>query len=284
MSLSAAVDQLRVGEFTFLNCGLLRWGRVVAGSTAVAPTAGSPPRIAAALLRGDLDLAPLSLLEYLQHIDEFLVLPGLAIGSDGPVLSCQLISRGPLDRLDRRPVSLCSTSRTAALLGRILLEDAVDVRPTYTAAPPVLTEMLRSADAGVLIGDPALQAACRPPAGLRLHDLGELWREWTGLPMVFALWVVRREVAARRPDAVRAAFADVLGAARRGLADLPAAAAALSDAAPATVTEPDLIRYFRTLSFDLGDRQLAGVEHFARLAARRVPLPEARGSTFFDQA
>ena len=69
---------------------------------------------------------------------------------------------------------------------------------------PDLTAMLLEADAGVLIGDAALRATYDAPrTGLAVHDLGEVWRQWTGLPMVFAVWAVRRSYAVANPGLVK---------------------------------------------------------------------------------
>src|SRR5512140_1832401 len=118
----------------------------------------SPERLSAALVAGDLDVGPISLVEYLRHADDLLLLPDVAVGSDGPVLSVNLVSTVPPDRLDGRRVALGSTSRTGVLLAKMLLADRYGVNPEYFVCPPDLTGMLLEADAAVLIGDVALRA------------------------------------------------------------------------------------------------------------------------------
>src|SRR5262249_42697843 len=163
-----------------------------------------PDRLTAALVAGALDIGPISLVEYLRHADDLLLLPDLAVGSDGPVLSVNIVSTGPLADLDRRPVALGSTSRTGTLLAQMLLGSRYGVRPAFFACPPDLTEMLLKADAAVLIGDVALRALYEAPSrGLTVTDLGQAWRDWTGLPMVFATWAVRREFAEAHPGMVK---------------------------------------------------------------------------------
>jgi chorismate dehydratase len=75
--------------------------------------------------------------------------------------------------------------------------------------PSDLPSMMRDADAALLIGDDALRAYWQP-SDLLTYDLGAEWTEWTGLPMVYAVWAVRREFAESRPDAV-AQVSDALG-------------------------------------------------------------------------
>jgi chorismate dehydratase len=137
--------------------------------------------------------------------------------------------------------------------------------------------MLTGADAAVLIGDDALRLHARPPAGLRIQDTGALWREWTGLPMVFAVWVVRREAARAHPERVRAvsaALAEAAALARAHPAAVARAAAAESARGPGgRLSEQVLLDYYRVLDYSLGDRQFAAVREFARRAAARGEVP-----------
>jgi chorismate dehydratase len=180
----------RVGHIQFLNCLPIYWGLMRSGALLdVDLHKDSPDRLNAALVRGDLDVGPISLVEYLRNADDLVLLPDLAVGSDGPVLSVNMVSTLPLDRLDGRRVALGSTSRTGVLLARMLLESRYGVHPEYFRCPPDLTEMLLEADAGVLIGDVALRALYEAPRrGLGVTDLGQAWREWTGQPMVSPVW------------------------------------------------------------------------------------------------
>src|SRR6266542_5648872 len=144
----------RVGHIQFLNCLPIYWGLVRSGALLdVDLRKDTPDRLNSALVAGDLDIGPISLVEYLRHTDELLLLPDLAVGSDGPVLSVNLVSTVPLAQLDGRRVALGSTSRTGVLLARMLLADRYGVAPEYFTCPPSLTEMLLEADAAVLIGD-----------------------------------------------------------------------------------------------------------------------------------
>jgi chorismate dehydratase len=320
----------RVGHIQFLNCLPLYWGLVRSGALLdVELVKDTPDRLNEALVRGDLDVGPISLVEYLRHADELLLLPDLAVGSDGPVLSVVLVTAVPPERITS--VALGSTSRTSVLLARMLLERRVGVHPTYITMPPDLPMMLREADAAVLIGDVALRAtydaerAARsaaqaertgksdrapvdgpgltavptaaigttPVAGpstadpvggesgaLTVIDLAAAWRDWSGFPMVFAVWAARKSFAAAHPGAVK----DVHDAFRRSL-DLAlsqieevAAYAARWEVFDAET----LVRYFTTLDFRLGEHQLAGVREFARRAADQRAVPPSPVLTFAD--
>ncbi|WP_213451477.1 menaquinone biosynthetic enzyme MqnA/MqnD family protein [Rhizomonospora bruguierae] len=268
----------RVGHIQFLNCLPIYWGLMRSGALIdVDLHKDTPDRLNAALVAGDLDIGPISLVEYLRHADELLLLPDLAVGSDGPVLSVNLVStRQPAD-LDGARVALGSTSRTGVLLAQMLLAERYGVRPEYFTCPPELTQMLLEADAGVLIGDVALRALYEAPRrGLSVTDLGQAWRDWTGLPMVFAVWAVRRDFAAGQPGQVK----DVHEAFRRSrdlcLSELDEVARSAARWEPFSAAT--LATYFRALDFSLGERQVAGLREFATRAARLgavAPLPTA---------
>jgi len=268
------VGRPRVGHIQFLNCLPLYWGLVTSGALLdVELTKDTPDRLGEALVRGDLDVGPISLVEYLRHARDLVLLPDLAVGSDGPVMSVNLVSPYEPADLDGRRVALGSTSRTSVLLARLLLEQRHRVRPAYYTCPPDLSLMLQEADAAVLIGDVALRASLYdgPRLGLRVHDLGAAWKDWTGLPMVFAVWAARRDFATARPQAARAVHQAFLASRdlARAQADQVAAYAARWEPFPAT----ELARYFGGLDFSLGPAQLAGLREFARRVAPYAGTP-----------
>ena len=275
--MSDSVSRPRVGHIQFLNCLPIYWGLMRSGALLdVDLRKDTPDRLNTALVAGDLDIGPISLVEYLRNADDLLLLPNLAVGSDGPVLSVNLISTRPLAELNGRPVALGSTSRTGVLLAQMLLAERYQAEPEYFRCPPDLSQMLMEADAAVLIGDPALRANYEAPLkGLHVTDLAEAWKEWTGLPMVFAVWAVRKDFAAENPGVVK----DVHEAFQRSrdlcLGELDEVAESAARWEPFDAAT--LATYFRALDFSLGDRQIAGVREFARRAAARgeaPPLPD----------
>jgi chorismate dehydratase len=279
--MSSVVQRPRVGHIQFLNCLPIYWGLMRSGALLdVDLRKDTPDRLNTALVDGDLDIGPISLVEYLRHADELRLLPDLAVGSDGPVLSVNLVSTKPLAEVGR--VALGSTSRTGVLLAKMLLTERYGVRPEFFTCPPELGTMLLEADAAVVIGDVALRALYEAPLlGLTVTDLGAAWRDWTGLPMVFAVWAVRSEFAAAHPGVVKdvhEAFCRSRDLCLDELDDVAAAAARWEPFDAAT-----LASYFRTLDFSLGARQIDGLREFAHRAAAigEVPaLPD--GPAFVD--
>jgi len=235
------------------------------------------------LVAGDLDIGPISLVEYLRNAGDLLLLPDLAVGSDGPVLSVNLVSAVPLNHLDGRRVALGATSRTGVLLAQMYLESRLGVTPRYFNSPPDLARMLDEADAAVIIGDVALRALHDAPQhGWHVTDLGQAWRDWTGLPMVFAAWAVRRDFAQAHPGLVKDVHDAFLRSRELCLTELDEVAAAA--ARWETLSAETLAAYFRVLDFSLGERQIAGLREFARRAALRgaVPTLPDGGPAFFE--
>jgi chorismate dehydratase len=273
----------RVGHIQFLNCLPIYWGLMRSGALLdVELSKDTPDRLNTALIEGRLDIGPISLVEYLRHADRLLLLPDLAVGSDGPVLSVNLVSTRPLRDLDGRRVALGSTSRTGVLLAQMLLRERYGAEPEYFPCPPDLTQMLLEADAAVVIGDVALRALHEAPRlGLAVHDLGLQWRDWTGLPMVFAVWAVRRDFAADDPGLVKDVHEAFLRSRDLCLSELDEVAAAAARWEPFDAAT--LADYFRTLDFSLAERQVAGLREFAARAARlgEVPPLPAGGPEFF---
>ncbi len=272
----------RVGHIQFLNCLPIYWGLVRSGALLdVELTKDTPDRLGEMLVDGELDIGPISLVEYLRNADSLRLLPGLAVGSDGPVLSVNLVAQVPLGQLAGRRVALGSTSRTSVLLARMWLAEVHGVAPTYFTCPPDLTTMLLEADAAVLIGDAALRATYHAPRhGLDVYDLGAVWRDWTGLPMVFAVWAARRDYAEANPGLVKDVHAAFVRSRDEALAhvDEVAAQAARWEVFDAAT----LARYFRTLDFSLGERQLTGLRDFARRAADAGAVPRVDAPSFAD--
>ena len=271
----------RVGHIQFLNCLPLYWGLMRSGALlGVELFKDTPDRLSAALVGGDLDIGPISLVEYLRHADDLVLLPDLAVGSDGPVLSVNLVSTVEPAALTR--VALGSTSRTGVLLAEMLLRSRYGVEPEYFRCPPDLTQMLLEAQAGVLIGDTALRARHEAPArGLIVIDLGEAWRDWTGLPMVFAVWAARREFATAHPGVVKEVHEAFLDSRELCLAELDTVAQAAARWEPFSAAT--LVEYFRALDFSLGERQVAGLREFAARAASAgaAPALPVDGPVFF---
>lgn len=244
-------------------------------------TDGPPAALNALLAAGDLDVAPCSSIEAARHASDYVVLSDLCIGSDGPVESITLVSRVPLDQLGGARVALPTASATSRCLARILLETRLGVTPRWEDFEQGHRDPLDRASssddvdgvdadpvqAALFIGDVALRRNRRP--GELVADLGAEWREWTGLPFVFALWQARAELTGS-PEL--AWLHDALVAARDRLSVESHALA--SAAASRYDVDPDRLgAYWKTVKYRLDDRMLDGLRLFYRMAADLGEVP-----------
>jgi chorismate dehydratase len=218
---------------------------------------GVPTELNRQIVAGELDVAPISSIEYARNAERLRLLPRLCVSSEGAVESIQLISKTPLDRI--RSVAVTPESATSVVLTKVLLPDAEHV--------PLGEE----AEAKLLIGDAALKSAFEDPTPH--YDLGRLWLERTGLPMVFAVWAAPEpthpellELEDALVESVRAARAEP---------ELLAYESSERYGYPAGF----LARYFEKLRYRFGPRERAGLYTFlelARDAGELAEVPELR--------
>jgi chorismate dehydratase len=223
-----------------------------------------PSAVAEKLHRGESDLGMIPSIEY--AFGDYAIVPGLAIGSRGPVRSVNLYHRVPIGEVRR--VALDTSSRTSVALTKVLLHESLGRHPEYLDLPPSLPKMLEAAEAALLIGDPALYVETDLP---RL-DLGEEWGRRTGLPFVYAFW-------AARPGVLTAAdVARLQQALREGLSAVDRIAAAYDGHGPGQ--ESRNASYLRSnVSYALEEEEKRGLAEFYRRAHALglIPcLPELR--------
>jgi chorismate dehydratase len=184
--------QLRISAISYLNTAPLMWD-FENGETAEALkqhfqfSYTIPSQCADELKAGSADIGIIPVAAY-TTIPDLVIIPDVAIASKNQVRSILLISKVPLQKI--RNVATDNSSRTSSALVQIFLRKFVGVDPGFTPQKPDLEEMLRWHDAGMLIGDAALEAHT---AGYYVYDLAEEWRRWTYLPFVFAFWAVRKQ-------------------------------------------------------------------------------------------
>jgi chorismate dehydratase len=149
------------------------------------------PAVCARLLYdNEVDLGLVPSIEYLRS-DNYRFVPGVGIGSRGPVASVALFTRRPI--ADVRHIALDTSSRTSVTLIRVLCQRRYRITPEFVPHGPDLASMVRDYDAGLLIGDPALEADAAA-LGVTKIDLGEDWTDMTDLPFVYAAWTGRTGV------------------------------------------------------------------------------------------
>ncbi|MBW3583611.1 MAG: menaquinone biosynthesis protein [Euryarchaeota archaeon] len=236
---------------------------------------GNPAELNRAFAAGDVEVSAVSAACLLDG-PEATLLPEAAIASHAEVDSVLLLSNLPVDELDGAAIAVTSESATGALLLRILLETGRGVRPEYVQSDASLVDMLTEADAALLIGDRALVEphSIDAPQGLQVLDLGEAWRTYTGLPMVYAVWAARSATVKDDPSGVDALRSAILASQEWASANREEIVAVASRRTG--VSETVLERYYSRLTYRLGPAERSGLERFLAEAARLdagVPIP-----------
>jgi chorismate dehydratase len=244
---------IRLGRISYVNMAPVFYRL----THEVEEVVGVPTELNRLLLAGEIDVAPISSIEDARHASRLRLMPRLCVSSEGAVDSIQLVTRMPLGRV--RSVAVTPESATSVVLTRVLLPRAE------------LVPLDADADAKLLIGDAALKSAFEDPTPH--HDLGRLWLERTGLPMVFAVW------AAPEP----------VGEGLLGLQEALVASVRLARSEPERLAYEAserygyppgfLARYFEKLRYSFGPRERAGLYTFLEMArdvGELQHLPELR--------
>ncbi|HXW15191.1 MAG TPA: menaquinone biosynthesis protein [Terriglobia bacterium] len=243
---------LRLSVVQYLNTVPLIWGMLHGeqrGKFELQFTVPSGCADALAQRRADVGIVPS--IEY-QRLDAVQILPGMSIASKFEVKSVLLLSKKPLAKV--QTVALDESSRTSAALVRILMRKFYSRQVNYLQAAPEPAEMLRQADAALLIGDPALTYR----GSAEVFDLAREWRKFTGLPFVFALWVGHASAnLSRRP-------ADFIASRDFGLDHVDDIAAEYARKLGLT---PSFVRVYltRNIDYSLDEENLQGLRLFYKL-------------------
>ena len=260
----------RVAASSYLNTAPLIWSfaRGPRRDEVELLTDTAPARCADMLARGQVEAALVPVIEY-QRLPEAAVVPGVCVGARREVHSVVLVTRGA--RLeDVNSVALSIESRTSVALVEVIFREFIGRAPKLEPFVPTLEEMLREHDAALVIGDPAMTFSRE---GLRVYDMAALWREFTGLGFVFAMWMAHGS-AARLVGSV-----DFAAARDEGLARVEEIAAEYER----ELARPreELISYLtRNICFELDEEMSAGLELFFRLAHKHGVTREQRPLKF----
>jgi chorismate dehydratase len=247
------VAVIRLGRISYVNMAPVFYRL----DAEVQEVAGVPTELNRRLFDGEIDLAPISSIEWARNAERLRLLPRLCVSSEGAVDSIQLVSRQPLERV--RSVAVTPESATSVVLTKVLLPEAEHF--------PFGAE----ADAQLLIGDAALKSAFEDPTPH--YDLGRLWLERTGLPMVFAVWAATDPAPPGLEELEEALVQSVRLA--RAEPERLAYEASERYGYPAGF----LARYFEKLRYRFGPKERAGLYTFlelARDAGELEAIPELR--------
>jgi len=273
----------RVAAVAYLNSWPLVEGLAQRPADEVALSYDVPARLADRLYADEADVALIPVIEFLRGTGAAII-PGAAIATSGPVDSVKLFTRVAPAAIGR--VLVDKGSRTSVALLRILLAEQHGIRPDFYVGEPDVEDLLRNEEAALIIGDRCFAAERRFRAekseGVQIVDLGAAWVKMTGLPFVFAAWVLGRRFAAQASAAEQGRLCRLLIESRdEGLAhldELAERAAAEGRLGPGGEPSASAIRrYFRrSLLFTLGEKELAGLRRFQELCVKHAICPPGR--------
>lgn len=275
---------MRIGRIPYINCypvyGAVDRGVVELNGELVD---GVPTELNRQMAAGSLDVSVISAVEYARDARRYLLLPDLAISCDGPVRSVMLFSRLPAAELSGRRVLVSRSSMTSVALLQLLFENVWGATPIFVPANAELADIAGFGsddhDARLVIGDAALllwsqlnaheSMAADPTGEYRFaYDLGAEWKQWTGLPFVFAVWVAQRTTPVAESLSVHAGLIE---SRNWGLGHLDALAAQATVATG--VARSVCAEYLSGLDYGLSYHHLAGLTEFFRrlVLVGRVP-------------
>lgn len=268
------MSDLRVGRISALNMFPVYHHLEKAALPGVTFTDGLPALLNAGVIDGTLDVSAMSSIAYARNAHSLRLLPVGCIACEGAVDSIRLLSPVPLHEVRR--VAVTPHSASSVTLLRVLVGPDVQFRVMGSdlEAPAALAD----GEAVLLIADAALMAHRDRIAPYSL-DLGELWQQRTGLPMVFAVWAAREDAAVTRPAALDALCDAIAAGTGAFAADPDGVARAATQRFP--FDEAYIRGYLSRLRYAFGDAERAGLARFldmARAAGELDEVPAAPGA------
>jgi len=225
---------------------------------------GTPTELNSMLIKGSLDISPVSSIEYAHNHECLMLFPDFTVSSDGEVKSILLISRFPLEKLSGKRIALTSTSATSHVLLKLILGRGYRVEPEYIIRPPDFNAMFADADAALLIGDIALNHYVREK-DLYVFDLGIEWKKLTGKKMVYAVWAVGRNFALVKKDLCEDVFEAFRKSKEYSMEHMPEIVEYAAKWEP--FSPSFLMDYFSSLYFNFAEDYQEGLLHFYKLAS-----------------
>ncbi len=248
------------------------------GRPAIELLPGVPTELNRWLVQGNIDLGPISSIAYARNHRQLLLSRRLSISSQGAVDSIQLVSSKPLGEI--ASVALTRQSATAVALLKTILKLRFGQEVLYGALTGSVPEALQEYDAALLIGDQGLEALYFSQPQTTCHDLGALWQEWTGLPMVYAVWAAREDFARTNGSELMAVEEELVRCMDYGREHLDE----VVDSAVGRFRfdRASLTRYFDVLRYDFTQQYRRGLRRFYELAQEAGELEEVPELRFID--
>jgi chorismate dehydratase len=271
---------LRVGRIEYANCVPLFKAFDALCDINHRFVDGVPAILNAMLSHGEIDLSPSSSIVYGSDPSRYWLLPGLSISATGPVRSVLLFSRQPLEELNGATIGLTNESDTSVALLKIILAKFFAFKNEFQRTDVLPQQADDDFGALLLIGNQAMRMSMAV-SDYHVYDLGDLWYRFTGLPFVYALWVVNRQSVAGQEGSV-IDLARTLHQAKGACRDR------LSSYVQGSGLEwygvDNLVSYWQTISYDLGKLEMEGLRTFYRYSYELGIIEHLPELVFFPDA
>lgn len=257
---------LRVGQINYANCvPLFRALHHIPGVERHHFISGVPAVLNGMLSSGAIDLCISSSIIYGADPSRYWLIPDISISAKDRVRSVLLFSQLPIENLQGCRIGLTAESDTSVALLRIILGIFMGFENSFHRTELDLQQAFSSYSALLLIGDTAMRESMKD-CGCHVYDLGELWHAHTGLPFVFALWIVNRQAISGRETELRQ-FSRDLSEAKR-VAGRKIAEYASNTEGYDWFGRSELLSYWHdNISYDFGEKEQNGVLTFFRYAS-----------------
>ncbi len=259
---------------------------------------GVPSKLNKMLRSGELDISPSSSIEFLKNKNKYRILPWLSVSSSGPIKSILLFSSVPIEALGGKTIAVSSDSETSAALLKVVLKEFYSLKCKFKQTGlRSVKNILSSVSAVLHIGDTAMMEAKKiesrvksqkleikkekhisclethnsklltPNSGPYVYDLGEIWDKNTGLPFVYALWVVRKKALSEKGELISKLSSDLINA--KEYANNKLSLIAREAPQRKWISEKELVKYWKIISYDFTEKHMEGLRLFEKYALKK---------------
>lgn len=260
------MEKPQLGHINYLNCLPLTYTLSENTPENIALKKDVPAKLNQAIINNNLDISPVSSIIYARNFKHLQILPNISIMADGPVQSIILVSKKPIEEIHNDKILLTSQSATSHCLLKIILAKKYLATPQYSIAKLTPQDPLPLEDvtASLFIGDDALYVKYHQQENLYYYDLGQEWKDLTGLCMVYAVWVVNRTFAQKNPSLTHDIQQYIENGFSTGFAHLDEAIKKYATEKPFTFEQ--LYEYLHVIKWNLFDEQLSALKLFYQYA------------------
>lgn len=271
---------LKLGRIDYLNCVPFFHFLPQCGFNGKT-IAGVPSELNEMLAQGAIDVSPSSSFEYGCRFRDYVLLPHHSISAFQYVKSVLFFSPVAIEKLEGQCIYITGESATSVNLLRVLLREYYGWKDiNFTVPEQPIETLLQQKKPVLLIGDRALMAALSYDGQGYQYDLAQLWSQFTQLPFVFALWIVRRDCLKTLSSELVQLQRQLRDSRSMAFADLKSLAQSVKG--KEWITTEQLVTYWQSMSYRLDETHIQGLKLFFGLCVKYEYLPEMPKISFVD--